>query len=209
MYIEGNDNGTALDSRVLVLNKLFTAVRVITARRAFILLYKNSAEVITKNNGTMVAYDFPSWLEFSAESKNANGDDFIHTPSRQLKVPRVIRLNTYDKFPKRQEKVSRKNILIRDEYRCQYCGKNYPATQLSVDHVIPRSKKGSSSWENMVACCGKCNSKKGGRLPHEVGMKLIRKPIVPKITHLFYNRLKDSKYSIWNEFISEKSSNRS
>lgn len=202
MYPESDNN--ILNSRVLVLNKLFTAVRVINARRAFLLLYKNSAEVITKNNGTLVNYDFPTWIETSGKMINTNGDEFIHTPTRRLKVPRVIRLIDYDKFPQRQEKVSRRNILIRDEYRCQYCGKQFTIAQLSVDHVIPRSKKGLSNWENLVACCSKCNTKKGGRLLHEIGMKLIKKPVTPKINHLFYSRLKDEKYALWKEFISIK-----
>ena len=204
MYLDSNDSGVALNSRVLVLNKLFSAVRVVTARRAFILLYKNSAEVIAKDNGTLVNYDFPAWIETSEKTTNTNGDEFIHTPTRRLRVPRVIRLIEYDKFQQRQEKVSRRNILIRDEYRCQYCGKQFTTAQLSVDHVIPRSKNGASNWENLVACCSKCNTKKGGRLPHEVGMKLIKKPVTPKINHLFYSRLKDEKYALWKEFISTK-----
>jgi 5-methylcytosine-specific restriction endonuclease McrA len=203
MYPETDNN--ILNSRVLVLNKLFNAVRIVTVRRAFVLLFKNSAEVIAKDNGTIASYDFPQWMELSGKIAGKNGHEFIRTITKKLRVPRVIRLMSYDKFPKQQGKASRKNILIRDDFTCQYCGKKYPAPKLSIDHIIPKSKKGASSWDNLVACCSKCNSKKGGRLPHEVGMKLIKKPAVPKLNHLFMSRLRDEKYSLWQEFISDKS----
>lgn len=207
MYSEDGSNGSPLNSRVLVLNKLYTAVKVITARRAFILLYKNSAEVVAKDNGTFATYDFSRWIEASQGDSGRDGDEFIHTPARRLKVPQVIRLFSYDKIPRREVKFSRKNILSRDDNRCQYCGKHYPATQLSIDHIIPRSRGGSSKWDNLVASCSKCNTKKGGKSPQEAGMKLIRKPIIPPTNLLLFPSIKGNKYHLWDEFLTEKDKN--
>jgi 5-methylcytosine-specific restriction endonuclease McrA len=93
-----------------------------------------------------------------------------------LKVPSVIRLLEYRRIPHQTRALSRKNILMRDRYTCQYCMKVLPAGELTLDHVIPRSRAGESAWDNLVACCHSCNNRKGSRTPEEAGFKLARQP---------------------------------
>lgn len=197
-----NNNGK-LGLNVLMLNKLYSAIKVIPVRRAFILLYKDSAEIIHQDNGAYHSYGFSDWVEESTEN-GSEEDDFIHTPTCSIKVPRVIRLMSYDKIPRRGMNFNRKNIMARDGNRCQYCGKKYPTAQLSVDHVIPRSRGGTATWDNMVASCSKCNTKKGGRLPKEAGMKLLKKPGVPTFNPTIISHLRNKRYQAWKPFLGEK-----
>ena len=99
----------------------------------------------------------------------------------QIAVPRIIRLLGYDKLPRQDVKFNRRNIYARDSSRCQYCGRKFPTTELSLDHVVPKSQGGKSSWTNIVCCCIKCNVKKGGRTPEQGALRhLIAKPVKPK-----------------------------
>ncbi|MCK5578756.1 MAG: HNH endonuclease [Planctomycetes bacterium] len=201
--IHHNTNGeTALSASVLVLNKLFMAIKVVNVKRAFGLLYKNYAEVIAKDNGRFDSYDFIRWVDYSSNGGAREHDEFIHTPGLRIRVPRVIRLTFYDKVPKKKVKFNRKNILARDSYTCQYCGKKYSSSTLSVDHVVPRSRGGSTSWTNIVACCHRCNTKKGGRLPREARMRLLKEPIAPKSNPTVSAKIKEEKYNLWKEFCS-------
>jgi hypothetical protein len=117
-----------LSASVLVLNRNYTAVRVVSARRAFSLLYTNSAEVIDAHDEQWDVLDFQAWVDLSRRRKDEAGhhDLFVCTPRHWILVPRVIRLVAYDKVPRREVKFSRRNILARDENRCQYCGKRLP-----------------------------------------------------------------------------------
>ncbi len=100
----------------------------------------------------------------------------LHAQRAVVSMPSVIRLLEYRRIPHQTRALSRKNILMRDRYTCQYCMKVLPAGELTLDHVIPRSRAGESAWENLVACCHPCNNKKGSRTPEEAGMKLARQP---------------------------------
>jgi 5-methylcytosine-specific restriction endonuclease McrA len=91
-------------------------------------------------------------------------------------LPSVIRLLEYRRIPQQSRALSRKNILLRDRYTCQYCYRVLPSVELTLDHVQPRSRGGGSSWENLVACCHPCNNRKGSRTPEEAGMKLAKAP---------------------------------
>ena len=194
-----------LSTSVLVLNRNYTAVRVVTARRAFILLCKMQAEAIDARNEEFRVFDFPSWLDYSGlrHKEAAPEDVFVRTPRLSVLVPRVIRLVTYDKIPKREVKFSRKNILARDGNRCQYCGKRLPVSQLSLDHVHPKSRGGKSSWTNVVTACNPCNTRKGGRLPAEAAMKLRTVPAVPKRNPLLQEKVNSRQYQVWRLFLSE------
>jgi 5-methylcytosine-specific restriction endonuclease McrA len=201
-------NGTALHASVLVLNRVYMAVRIISARRAFALLYKRDAEAIAPLNGDPVGpfttYDFPAWVERSCAADGAiDHEEFVHTPRWRLMVPRVIRLLDYSQVPRRRIRFSRRSILARDEHRCQYCGRSFPHSQLSLDHVIPRSKGGESTWLNVVASCNACNTRKGGRLPAQAGMALIRKPFAPKRNPLLASRMRQEKYGLWKLFLDD------
>src|SRR5262245_41560024 len=173
----------ALEASVLVLNKLFMAVHIISVRRAFCLLCKDLAEVVSLEDGQFATYDFETWREVSeyrAKHFRQEDDDWVRTASSEIQVPRVIRLMGYDKLPKQTVKFNRRNIFARDNNQCQYCGRRFPTNELSLDHVIPRSQGGQSTWDNIVCACVKCNVKKGGRTPKQAHMSLIRKPEEPK-----------------------------
>jgi 5-methylcytosine-specific restriction endonuclease McrA len=114
-------------------------------------------------------------LKGVAITEEINGH-LLHSVRLAMRVPSVIRLLEYRRIPHQSRALSRKNILLRDRNTCQYCGEVLSSTELTLDHVIPRSRGGSSTWENLVACCHDCNHRKGSRLPAETGMKLLREP---------------------------------
>lgn len=195
--------GEALGSSVLVLNRTYSAVHVIGVRRAFSLLCRELAEVIHIEDGSYANYDFASWREVSeARSRfKEPQQDWIRSVNFEIQVPRVLRLLTYDRMPKQTIRFNRRNIFARDGNRCQYCGKKFPMSELSLDHVHPRSQGGETSWENIACCCVKCNVKKGGRTPEEANMHLIRKPVKPKRSPLLAIKLGNPKYESWKTFL--------
>jgi 5-methylcytosine-specific restriction endonuclease McrA len=195
---------SALDASVLVLNKLFMAVHIINVRRAFILLCKDLAEVVSQEDGQFATYDFETWREvseFRAKHFRQVDDDWVRTANSEIQVPRVIRLLSYEKLPKQTVKFNRRNIFARDNNQCQYCGKKFPTTELSLDHVVPRSQGGQSTWENMVCACINCNVKKGGRTPKQAHMTLIRRPEKPKRSPLLNLKMTLTKYQSWKTFL--------
>jgi 5-methylcytosine-specific restriction endonuclease McrA len=193
-----------LEASVLVLNKLFMAVHVISVRRAFCLLCKELAEVVSQEDGQFATYNFESWRELSeyrAKHFRQDDDDWVRTFNSQIQVPRVIRLVTYEKLPKHTVKFNRRNIFARDNNQCQYCGRRFPTTELSLDHVIPRSQGGRSTWENICCACVNCNVRKGGRTPKQAHMSLIRKPEKPKRSPMLNLKLTHKKYESWKTFL--------
>jgi 5-methylcytosine-specific restriction endonuclease McrA len=195
----------ALDASVLVLNKCYMAVHIIPVRRAFCLLFKELAEVVTLDDGRYLSHDFQSWREVSearARFKDPD-DDFIRTIHFEIQVPRVIRLLTYDRLPRTKIKFNRRNIFARDGNRCQYCGKRFPTGELSLDHVMPRSRGGGTDWENIVCACVRCNVRKGGRTPSEAGMRLTKPPVRPKTSPTLGLKLANRKYQSWKTFLDD------
>ncbi len=195
---------SALDASVLVLNKLFMAVHIISVRRAFCLLCKDLAEVVSLEDGQFATYNFATWREvseFRAQNFREADDDWVRTVNSRIQVPRVIRLLGYEKLPKATVKFNRRNIFARDNNQCQYCGRKFPTPELSLDHVIPRSQGGRSTWENIVCACVNCNVRKGGRTPKQAHMTLIRKPEKPKRSPLLNLKLTHRKYQSWRTFL--------
>jgi 5-methylcytosine-specific restriction endonuclease McrA len=195
---------TPLDASVLVLNKLFMAVHVISVRRAFCLLAKELAEVVTLEEGQFMTYDFGTWTEvseFRAKNFRQEEDDWVRTPTREIQAPRVIRLMSYDKVPRQTVKFNRRNIFARDGNQCQYCGKKFVLSELSLDHVTPRSQGGQTTWENIVCACVDCNVRKGGRTPKQATMSLIRKPEKPRRSPVLNLKLTQKKYRSWQSFL--------
>ncbi len=137
---------------VLVLNATFEPINVTAVRRAMVLLLKGVAQ---------------------AEEVHPNE---VHSSARAHRVPSVIRLLAYRHIPQQSRALSRKNILLRDRNTCQFCGCVFPSSELTLDHVLPRSRGGRSSWENLVASCYRCNNTKGDRTPEEAGLRLARRP---------------------------------
>ncbi|RIK83512.1 MAG: HNH endonuclease [Planctomycetota bacterium] len=193
-----------LSSSVLVLNRHYLAVHVINVRRAFALLVRDLAEVIHVEDGQYANYDFESWREISelkAQFKEPN-EDWLRSVNFEVQVPRVIRLLFYDRVPNQTVRFNRRNLFARDNNSCQYCGKRFPTSDLSLDHVVPRSRGGDTSWENIVCACIACNVRKGGRTPQEAHMALVRKPAKPKRSPLVTLKLGNPKYESWKSFLS-------
>jgi 5-methylcytosine-specific restriction endonuclease McrA len=145
---------------VLVLNQSYEPLNICRARRAVVLLYQNKAEMLE------------------------NGSGFIHSASHTFPVPSVIRLAYMIKRPLFERKMTRFEVFNRDQYTCQYCGKQ--TRQLTLDHVLPRYRGGQHVWENVVSACVSCNRRKAGRTPKEAGMKLLQTPSQPRGNRLFY-----------------------
>ncbi len=197
--------GDGLGAHVLVLNKLYMAIRVIPARRAFSLLVRDAAEVIAVDDGQYANYDFCSWMELSELRRQFEPDrhDWVRTVRMEIAVPRIIRLIGYDRLPDQRVKLNRRNLFARDRNRCQYCGHFYPTNELSIDHVIPRSQGGPDTWENLVCACVRCNAKKGGRTPEQARMRLVAKPVRPRRSPLITVKLGHDKYASWKAFLDE------
>jgi 5-methylcytosine-specific restriction endonuclease McrA len=162
-------------SRVLVLNSTYEPLNVCSSRRALVLLLKDKAEAV----------------EVSA--------DLMRSERQTFSIPHVIRLYSYVSVPRAASKrISRRAVFARDHFRCQYCGSD---KHLTVDHVIPRSRGGDDSWENVVTSCAACNLKKGDRLPHTANMTLRRIPRPPgpfSFVFMYVNEIHDS----WQPYLS-------
>lgn len=194
-----------IQSSVLALNRFYTAVHVVSARRAFCLLAKGMAEVIHVDDGAWMSFDFDGWREFCNERLTVFGpgdsDDWIRSVNFNIQAPRIIRLLHYDRVPRNAVKFSRRNVFLRDENRCQYCRRTFSPHHLSLDHVMPRSRGGPTSWENVVAACLRCNTRKGGRTPHEAGMALHQTPYRPTRNPVLSYQLSSTKYASWRVFV--------
>ena len=194
---------SVLDTNVLVLNRFFMAVRVVNVRRTFTLLYRGCAEVIDHEHGQYVSSDFESWCELSqlTSIEKQPGEDYIQAVNFELRVPRIVRLTRFDKMPIQTVRFNRKNLFARDEHTCQYCGREEPSHKLSLDHVVPRSHGGPTTWENIVCCCLRCNSRKGGRTPKQARMKLLKHPTKPRINPMMAQSAADPRYACWKTFL--------
>lgn len=200
-----------LESRVLVLNKSYTPIRTTTAIDAISKLFCNTVEAIMVENGAYISHDFGSWAEvsmfrreFEDEFKSENAElDWVRSPSLHLIVPRVVRLLTYDKLPKHDVKLTRKSLYERDRHVCQYCGDKFKTEDLNIEHIMPKSRGGQNSWENLVTACIDCNRKKGNRTPDEAGMKLIRSPRKPKPRTEARIKFGPKRYKDWDHFVSD------
>jgi len=184
---------SVLNTKVLVLNRSYLPVHVTVVRRALSLLYQGIAQAV---DDEMRTFDFESWADLAAD------EDSIGLVNRAIRVPRVILLQYYDRVPRRYVRFSRFNIYARDQNRCQYCGRQFPRSELNLDHVVPRMKGGTSVWENVVCSCHRCNRIKGGRTPAEAGMRLIRQPRRPQWTPFMTEAFSLRRYKEWLPFLS-------
>jgi len=197
--------GTVLNANVLVLNKHYMALRIVSVRRAFSLLCRNLAQVISVEDGKYNTYDFQSWAEVSQLRREFEPDshEWLRTVRFEIVVPKIIRLLFYEKLPRQNVKFNRRNIFARDNNHCQYCGKKFPLSELSIDHVLPRSQGGKSTWENVVCCCLECNIRKGGRTPEQAKMSLLTLPKKPRRSPLIALKLSNDRYESWKEFLDQ------
>ena len=192
-----------LDANVLVLNRNYMPVHITNVRRAFSLLYRDLVEVISVEADQYVAYDFESWCEISELRAKYEREqhDWIRCVKFEIAVPRIVRLLLYDRLPKQVVKFNRRNIYARDRNRCQYCGRRFSTAELSLDHVVPRSLGGKTTWDNIVCCCVACNVRKGGRTPDQASLRLISVPVKPRRSPVVMLRLTSEKYASWKQFL--------
>ncbi len=183
-----------LDSGVLVLNRSYQPIHVTSVKRAFALLYQGIARAIDREYRL---FDFQSWSALAADTH----PDTVGTISRRIRVPRVIVLLACEHLPRARVRFSRHNIYLRDGNRCQYCGRGFQRADLNLDHVIPRSRGGITTWENVVCSCVACNLRKGGRTPDEAGMKLLRTPARPKWSPFHRLGSKRPSHQDWGPFL--------
>ena len=188
-----------LDTRVLVLNKSWVAVNVAPAKRALSLLFQGYARVVHPTNYAL--YDFEGWCAFSRLGLDDDNCRYIHTPSFQVRLPEVILLGLFNGFVHHEVRLSRRAIFVRDKHQCQYCGRRPPNHELSIDHVVPRSRGGEDTWENLVLACTRCNVRKGNRTPEEANMHLPHRPIRPRWLPRFGTPLEQHEFSSWKQFL--------
>jgi len=186
----------ALDAQVLVLNKSWVAVHIASARRALALLYQGFARAVHPSDYSL--YDFEDWCELS---QAVDGGRYIHTVSFRVRVPEVILLKTFNGFIRQEVRFSRRNIFERDKNTCQYCGRRMPRSEITIDHVVPRSRGGVDSWDNLVLACVECNVRKSNRTPEEAKMPLIRRPVKPSWLPQLGMRIPTSQITSWQRFV--------
>ena len=197
--------GSVLNEPVLVLNRGYTAVRVVPVRQALILLFRRIAEVISVNEGRYETFDITSWLEIAELQQQYEFGDhqWIRAASQAVAAPRVIRVTSSDRQPDFQVRLNRRNIFARDRNRCQYCGRRFPVAELSIDHVVPVSRGGGNAWDNLVCACVGCNTRKGNRTPREAGMQLVSRPRQPRHCPERSVSLCRKHYEVWKVFLNE------
>jgi len=143
-----------INRRVLLLNQNYEPLSVCSARRAIVLVFEGKAEMLVPADGLR-----------------------LRTVRTSFALPSVVRLWSYKKVPYKRIMLTRKNVILRDDNRCQYCGTN--KGPMTVDHVVPRTLGGAETWTNLVCACARCNNKKGNRTPDQANMKLMRRPVRP------------------------------
>lgn len=186
-------------SKVLVLNKSWTPVNIYSMEDAIVKLSSDGgtkARVIEPE--TYIPHTWEAWTKLRPQP----GESFIRTPSMTIRVPEVIVLSKYEKVPNPKRACSRKRIYQRDNYQCMYCNDKLSSEELTIDHIIPRSQGGTTTWENCVLACFDCNMKKRNRTPEQAGMKLLTVPKAPKPGALFRYDLKKPIKS-WEAFLGE------
>ena len=163
-----------MKDKVLILNQDFSAIAVCSVHKAFLLVYLDKAEMVSKS-----------------------ADAFLRTINKAYPIPSVIRLQRYVRVPYYGIALSRHNIMRRDNYSCQYCGS---PKNLTLDHLLPRSRGGETNWLNLVTACMRCNTRKGDRTPEEAGLKLSRKPIKPSL-HYFLQMHLNTHNQDWGIYL--------
>src|SRR5919204_4572828 len=162
-----------LQRPTLVLNRHWQPIRVTTVARALVQVWNAAAHVVDP-----VDYQLYTWADWSALRPRA-GEPAITTPRLRLRVPEVVTLIRYDRLPVLTVPFSRRNVFQRDRCTCQYCGARPGSAELTIDHIVPRSQGGTSTWENCVLACVACNARKANRTPEQAGMRLRKPPLRP------------------------------
>ena len=185
----------ALERPTLVLNRNWQPVNVATVARALVLLWNESARVVDPDD-----YRTYTWADWS-QLRVRDGDPSIQAIRLRLRAPEVIVLANYDRLPSAAVSFSRRNLFKRDHWTCQYCGLQPGADELTIDHMVPRSQGGTSTWENCVLACLACNKRKADRTPREAGLKLRHAPVRPLWKPMYARHT--VRIDSWSKFVSE------
>ncbi|MCR4317972.1 MAG: HNH endonuclease [Planctomycetes bacterium] len=200
---------SALQTNVLVLNKLYMPTSVVNVKDCISLLFREAAEVVHVDESHFYNFSLDEWLEAGpvlgkdpcVDDPSGHDPEYVRSQRVDFRVPKVIRLYSYDQMPRRVVKFSRRAIFQRDGFKCAYCGKRFSQTHLSLDHVRPRRDGGPATWDNLVTACVHCNTKKGARTPEDASMQLRFKPKRPLVSPVILADIQRPKYSIWSRFI--------
>jgi 5-methylcytosine-specific restriction endonuclease McrA len=168
-----------LQHRALVLNRAWQPVNIVGVRRAVSLLFQGRASVVFgTDGGSYSVLGAAEWIEFSG--RNPEPESSIRSVNLALRMPDVLLLTEFERMPRHEVRFCRRNVYLRDGFRCQYCGRVFDERELTLDHVVPRDRGGKTSWENIATACVRCNARKANRLPHQAGMVLRKTPARPK-----------------------------
>ena len=162
---------------VLLLNSSFEPLKIISWQRAVTMFFTGKIEVVE------------------------NYDHNIRSVSVVIRAPAVVRLLRFVKMGRKSPPLCRSNVLARDNFQCQYCARQLTSREATLDHVLPRSRGGRTSWENIVCCCATCNRRKGGRTPAEARMQLLSKPVKPEWLPVLTIRLNGNIPQSWQTFL--------
>lgn len=176
----GRCTGNSLSyPRVLLLNATYEPLRIVSWQKAMVLWFQEKADILVSH------------------------EKVIRSVQTQVRAPAVLRLRIFVKpRPQRGVRLSRENIFLRDQHKCQYCEKKVPVKELTLDHVMPVSRGGGKTWENLVAACHKCNHKKGNRTPDEAQMPLLKRPVRLKWNPQFDIQIKwESVDELWSPYL--------
>jgi len=193
-----------LSRPTLVLNKNWQAIRVATVAQSFVKAASGKAKLLDETS--LLAYTWEEWInQFSLSSEDKPEDwgfcfSYIRTTKLLVRAPEIVIFDGYNKIPKLKVRLTRKNLLIRDRFRCAYTNKKLSSKDATIDHVIPRSKGGKTVWDNVVICSVEANVRKANRTPEEARMPLLHKPRVP-IWNPMYTKCVDNYPESWKQFV--------
>ncbi len=186
---------STLERPTLILNRNWQPVGVTTVARAVVKIWNETARAV--DPADYQTYSWSDWAKFSPEADELA----IQSSQSRFRVPEVITLLKYDRVPGLSVTFSRRNVFKRDRFTCQYCGCQPGSEELTIDHVVPRSQFGETSWENCVLACVECNSRKAARTPVQAGMKLLKPAVRPKWKPFY--AMQSMQINSWSRFISE------
>lgn len=184
-----------LNRPTLVLNRIWQPVGVASVARSLTLVAGERARIVDPTD--FQQYTWADWAKLVPQAD----EPFVQAVTFRMRVPEVITLCVYDRVPANAVTFSRRNIYKRDRFTCQYCGAQPGSEELTIDHVLPRSRGGTSTWENCVLACTECNTRKADRTPAEAAMPLRKTPVRPKWRPMYARH--DVRIESWSKFLSE------
>ena len=188
---------TIFKKHVLILNKNWIPINTTTARNSFSLMYADNAKGLLIEDDRFLSLEWNEWIKLDIKDK----DDFVRTVNGHIKIPNIIVLNYNDKIPKQVIKFTQKNLWERDNYTCQYTGKKLNKNNGNIDHIVPKSQGGKTSWENCVLAHKQINALKADRTPEQAGLKLIKKPKAPRVMPVSFYIRNNENIKEWDMFL--------